>query len=41
MQQVIRSIDILASPDAVWRWLASQDALRQWMHARQPYSRWI
>ena len=31
MQQVIRSIDILASPDAVWRWLASQDALRQWI----------
>ena len=31
MQQVIRSIDILASPDAVWRWLAGQDALRQWI----------
>jgi uncharacterized protein YndB with AHSA1/START domain len=31
MQQVIRSIEILASPDAVWRWLASQDALRQWI----------
>src|ERR1700722_15301432 len=31
MQQVVRSIDILASPDAVWRWLASQDALRQWI----------
>ena len=31
MQQVIRSIDILASPAAVWRWLASQDALRQWI----------
>ena len=31
MQQVMRSIDILASPDAVWRWLASQDALRQWI----------
>lgn len=31
MQQVIRSMDILASPGAVWRWLASQDALRQWI----------
>ena len=31
MQQVVRSIDILASPDAVWHWLASQDALRQWI----------
>jgi len=31
MQQVIRSIDIPASPDAVWRWLASQQALRQWI----------
>jgi uncharacterized protein YndB with AHSA1/START domain len=29
--QVIRSIDIKASPGAVWRWLASQDALRQWI----------
>jgi uncharacterized protein YndB with AHSA1/START domain len=31
MQQVIRSIDIQASPDSVWRWLASQQALRQWI----------
>jgi uncharacterized protein YndB with AHSA1/START domain len=31
MPQVIRSIDIAASPGAVWRWLASQDALRQWI----------
>ena len=31
MQQVIRSINILASPSAVWRWLATQDALRQWI----------
>ena len=31
MPQVVRSIDILASPDTVWRWLASQDALRQWI----------
>ena len=31
MQQVIRSIDILASPGTVWSWLASRDALRQWI----------
>jgi uncharacterized protein YndB with AHSA1/START domain len=31
MPQVIRSIDIQASPGAVWRWLASQDAMRQWI----------
>jgi len=31
MRQVIRSIDIPASPHAVWRWLASQDALRRWI----------
>ena len=31
MPQVVRSIDILASPDTVWRWLASQDALRHWI----------
>jgi uncharacterized protein YndB with AHSA1/START domain len=31
MKQVVRSIDILASPDAVWRWLNTQDALRQWI----------
>jgi uncharacterized protein YndB with AHSA1/START domain len=31
MQQVIRSIDIVASPGAVWRWLSSQDALRRWI----------
>ena len=31
MPQVTRSIEILASPRAVWRWLASQDALRQWI----------
>jgi len=31
MHHVVRSIDILAAPDAVWRWLASQDALRQWI----------
>ncbi|HUN27210.1 MAG TPA: SRPBCC domain-containing protein [Steroidobacteraceae bacterium] len=31
MPQVSRSIDILASPNAVWRWLASEDALRQWI----------
>jgi uncharacterized protein YndB with AHSA1/START domain len=31
MPQVIRSIDILAAPAAVWHWLASQDGLRQWI----------
>lgn len=31
MPQVTRSIEIPASPRAVWRWLASQDALRQWI----------
>lgn len=30
MPQVFRSIEIHASPDAVWRWLATQEALRQW-----------
>jgi uncharacterized protein YndB with AHSA1/START domain len=28
---VVRSIDIQASPSAVWRWLATQKALRRWI----------
>ena len=28
---VVRSIDIQASPSAVWRWLATQEALRRWI----------
>jgi uncharacterized protein YndB with AHSA1/START domain len=31
MQQVIRSIDIPASPSKVWRWLATQEGLRGWI----------
>lgn len=31
MPQVIRSIDIHASPSAVWLWLATQEALRRWI----------
>jgi uncharacterized protein YndB with AHSA1/START domain len=31
MPEVIRSIDIQASPSAVWQWLATQDALRRWV----------
>src|ERR1700684_961632 len=31
MPEVIRSIDIQASPSAVWRWLATEDALRRWV----------
>jgi uncharacterized protein YndB with AHSA1/START domain len=31
MQQVIRAIEIPASPKHVWRWLATQDGLRQWI----------
>ena len=33
MPQVIRSIEINAPPDAVWRWLATQQALRRWISA--------
>jgi uncharacterized protein YndB with AHSA1/START domain len=29
---VTRSIEIKASPGAVWRWLATPDALRQWIN---------
>lgn len=31
MPQVIRSIEIQASPKTVWRWLATQEALRHWI----------
>ena len=31
MPEVIRSIDIQASPSAVWQWLATEDALRRWL----------
>jgi uncharacterized protein YndB with AHSA1/START domain len=31
MPLVTRSIEIKASPSAVWRWLATQEALRQWI----------
>jgi uncharacterized protein YndB with AHSA1/START domain len=31
MQQVTRSIEIKATPRAVWRWLATQEALRRWI----------
>ena len=31
MPEVIRSIDIQASPGAVWQWLATEDALRRWL----------
>ncbi|HUX20928.1 MAG TPA: SRPBCC domain-containing protein [Spirochaetia bacterium] len=31
MPQVIRSIEINASPSTVWRWMATQEALRQWL----------
>jgi uncharacterized protein YndB with AHSA1/START domain len=31
MPEVIRSIDIQASPSAVWRWLATEAALRRWL----------
>jgi uncharacterized protein YndB with AHSA1/START domain len=31
MPQVIRSIEIQASPSAVWFWLASQESLRRWI----------
>jgi uncharacterized protein YndB with AHSA1/START domain len=31
MPQVIRSIEIQAPPNAVWRWLATQEALRLWI----------
>lgn len=30
MPSIHRSIEIQASPSAVWRWLATQEALRQW-----------
>ena len=31
MPQVIRSIEIQASPSKVWRWFASEEALRRWI----------
>lgn len=31
MPEVIRSIDIQASPSVVWQWLATEDALRRWL----------
>ena len=31
MPQVTRTIDIKASPAAVWRWCATQEALRAWI----------
>ena len=31
MPQVTRSIEIKASPAAVWRWMATQEALRAWI----------
>jgi uncharacterized protein YndB with AHSA1/START domain len=31
MPRVLRSIEIHAPPDAVWRWLATQEALRRWL----------
>jgi len=31
MPQVTRSIEIKATPAAVWRWMATQEALRQWI----------
>ena len=31
MPQVMRSIEIHASPSAVWLWLATQEALRRWI----------
>ena len=31
MPEVSRSIEILAPPAAVWRWLATQEALRRWI----------
>jgi len=31
MPQVIRSIEIHATPTTVWSWLATQEALRHWI----------
>jgi uncharacterized protein YndB with AHSA1/START domain len=31
MLQVIRSIEIQATPTKVWRWFATQEALRRWI----------
>lgn len=31
MPQVLRSVEIHASPSVVWRWLATQEALRRWL----------
>lgn len=31
MPQVSRSIEIQATPSAVWRWLATQEGLRRWI----------
>lgn len=32
MPEVTRSIEIKASPAAVWRWMATQETLRRWIH---------
>src|SRR5215471_9515381 len=31
LTQVVRSVEIHASPSAVWRWLATPEALRRWL----------
>ena len=31
MTAVVRSIEIQAAPEAVWRWLATPEALRRWI----------
>lgn len=33
MPEVIRTVQIAATPDRVWKWFASQDVLRQWWAA--------
>jgi uncharacterized protein YndB with AHSA1/START domain len=33
MPEVTRSIEILARPSVVWRWLATQEGLRAWISA--------
>lgn len=33
MPEVLRSVEIKASPKTVWSLLASQEGLRQWLHA--------
>lgn len=41
MQQVIRSIEIQAPPNSVWRWVATQEGLRRWISPNMEIDLWV